>query len=48
MSNPYETDELVSQYLDFHYGDDYFQVPNFAKACAELCISAAQACWHKR
>lgn len=42
MSNPYETDELVSQYLDFHYGDDYFQVPNFAKACAELCIGAAR------
>ena len=42
MSNPYETDELVSQYLDFHYGDEYFQVPNFAKACAELCIRAGQ------
>ncbi|MDJ0808151.1 MAG: 5-histidylcysteine sulfoxide synthase [Gammaproteobacteria bacterium] len=43
MSNPYETDELVSQYLDFHYGDEYFQVPNFAKQCAELCISQAEA-----
>lgn len=43
MNNPYETDELVSQYLDFHYGDEYFQVPNFAKACAEHCISAAEA-----
>lgn len=25
----YETNDLVSQYLEFHYGDEYFQVPNF-------------------
>lgn len=43
VSNPYETDALVSQYLEFHYGDDYFDVPNFAKACAQHCISAAKA-----
>lgn len=43
MSNPYETDEQVSQYLEFHYGDEYFDVPNFAKTCAELSINAAQA-----
>jgi putative 4-mercaptohistidine N1-methyltranferase len=42
-ANPYETDELVSQYLEFHYGDEYFGVPNFAKACAERCIAAAKA-----
>lgn len=42
MSNPYETDELVSQYLEFHYGADYFAVENFAKACAELCVRAAK------
>ena len=42
MSNPYETDELVSQYLDFHYGDEYFGVPNFARACAERCLDAAR------
>ena len=33
----------MSQYLDFHYGDEYFQVANFAEACAQHCISAAQA-----
>ncbi|CCN73196.1 5-histidylcysteine sulfoxide synthase [Vibrio nigripulchritudo] len=27
--NIYETDELISQYLEFHYGDEYFDVPNF-------------------
>ena len=43
MNNPYETDELVSQYLDFHYGDVYFHIPNFAKACTDHCISAARA-----
>ncbi len=39
--NPYETDELVSQYLEFHYGDEYFGVPNFARACAAICIEEA-------
>ena len=43
VSNPYETDALVSQYLEFHYGDEYFGVPNFAEACARHCIEAAKA-----
>lgn len=33
--NTYETDELVSQYLEFHYGDEYFSVANFPKACID-------------
>ena len=41
-SNPYESDELVSQYLEFHYGDEHFGVPNFARACAQICIERAQ------
>ena len=36
----YETDELVSQYCEFHYGDERFGVPNFAARCAELCREA--------
>ncbi|MDO9207203.1 MAG: putative 4-mercaptohistidine N1-methyltransferase [Sulfuricurvum sp.] len=36
--NIYETDELVSQYCDFQYGDDYFGVENFALACAQKAI----------
>ncbi|MGI9279476.1 MAG: 5-histidylcysteine sulfoxide synthase [Endozoicomonas sp.] len=35
--NPYETDTLVAQYLEFHYGDQYFGVENFPVACIEIC-----------
>jgi len=42
QGNPYETDELVSQYLEFHYGEEYFGVANFAKACADICIAEAK------
>ncbi|BES71381.1 hypothetical protein RE428_23990 [Marinobacter nanhaiticus D15-8W] len=38
--NPYETDELLAQYLDFHYGPEHFGVPNYPRACAELGIAA--------
>ncbi len=34
--NNYETDEFISQYLEFHYGDEYFSVPNFPKACIDM------------
>ncbi|MEE9493667.1 MAG: 5-histidylcysteine sulfoxide synthase [Gammaproteobacteria bacterium] len=33
--NIYETDDLIAQYLEFHYGDSYFDVPNFPKACID-------------
>ncbi len=36
--NTYETDELISQYLEFHYGDEYFNVLNFPKACIDALI----------
>jgi putative 4-mercaptohistidine N1-methyltranferase len=36
--NPYETDRLVSQYCEFHYGEDYFGVENFPARCARFCI----------
>jgi len=36
--NSYETDELVSQYLEFHYGPSYFSVPNFPLACVKAAI----------
>jgi putative 4-mercaptohistidine N1-methyltranferase len=29
----YETEELISQYLEFHYGETYFGVENFPAAC---------------
>ena len=36
----YETDDLVSQYCEFHYGDEVFDVPNFAKAVAQVAMEA--------
>ena len=33
----YETDDLVSQYCEFHYGAEYYGVPNFPRRTAELC-----------
>ncbi|WP_304544254.1 5-histidylcysteine sulfoxide synthase [Sulfurimonas microaerophilic] len=34
--NIYETDELVSQYCEFQYGETHFGVENFAISCAKL------------
>ena len=34
----YETDHSVSQYCEFHFGDEYFGVENFAKAYANIAI----------
>lgn len=36
--NPYETEYFHSQYCEFHYGSDYFGVPNFPARCAGLCV----------
>ena len=33
----YETDALVSQYCEFHYGGEYFGVANFPRQLAEIC-----------
>ncbi|NVJ52539.1 MAG: 5-histidylcysteine sulfoxide synthase [Campylobacteraceae bacterium] len=34
--NVYETDEQISQYCEFHYGEENFAVKNFPKASVEL------------
>ena len=34
--NPYETDSMVSQYLDFQYGPQYFGVENYGKALVDI------------
>ncbi|MCB1944364.1 MAG: SAM-dependent methyltransferase, partial [Thauera sp.] len=39
-ASTYETDALLSQYAEFHYGDEAFGVPNFPKALADIAISA--------
>ncbi|BBP47078.1 SAM-dependent methyltransferase [Thiosulfatimonas sediminis] len=35
----YETDGSVAQYCEFHYGAEYFNVPNFAKTYAQHAIN---------
>jgi 5-histidylcysteine sulfoxide synthase/putative 4-mercaptohistidine N1-methyltranferase len=37
----YESDELVSQYCEFQYGDTHFGVENFAIACAKIAAKFA-------
>jgi len=37
-SSNYETDSMLSQYTEFHYGDSYFDVPNFPKTLASLAV----------
>ena len=34
--NVYETDELIAQYCEFHYGSEYFGVKNFCSNSVEL------------
>lgn len=34
----YETDKMLSEYAEFHYGDIYYGVPNFSAALAQLSI----------
>lgn len=40
--NSYETDEFISQYLEFHYGDSYFGVSNYPKACIDAILQLAE------
>ena len=40
--NPYETDSMVSQYLDFQYGPSYYGVPNYAAALVEKLLPHCQ------
>ncbi|KTD63564.1 methyltransferase [Legionella santicrucis] len=35
--NGYEADPSISQSLEFHYGNEYFGVPNFPVACINRC-----------
>jgi len=41
-SNPYETDALVDQYMEFHYGECYFGIENYPEKCARLCVEATE------
>jgi putative 4-mercaptohistidine N1-methyltranferase len=41
-SSRYETDRLLSEYAEFHFGDEYFGVPNFPAALARMALEAMQ------
>ncbi len=34
--NMYETDDIVAQYIEFHYGESHYGVPNFPAACVAI------------
>ncbi len=36
----YENDKMLSEYAEFHYGDNYYDVANFPKTLAEIAIEA--------
>ncbi len=38
----YESDKQLSEYAEFHYGDEYFGVANFPKTLARIGIAAMQ------
>jgi len=37
-SNPYETQEMVDTYLNFHFGASNFGVENYPFVCSQVCI----------
>lgn len=41
-ASQYETDKLLSEYAEFHYGDSYFGVPNFSKSLSDIAVAAMQ------
>ncbi|MFO8141745.1 MAG: 5-histidylcysteine sulfoxide synthase [Marinobacter sp.] len=38
----YESDRLLTEYAEFHFGDSWFGVENFPKALADLALEAMQ------
>ena len=44
----YESDTQVSQYCEFHYGDQYFDVDNFARRSAQICLEVMHNKPHHR
>jgi 5-histidylcysteine sulfoxide synthase/putative 4-mercaptohistidine N1-methyltranferase len=38
ISNPYETDQLVAQYLDFHYSENGLGIENFSTAAIKISL----------
>ncbi|MDI1309301.1 MAG: 5-histidylcysteine sulfoxide synthase [Methylotenera sp.] len=42
QASHYETDKLLSEYAEFHYGDTYFDAPNFPHALSDIVINIMQ------
>ena len=38
----YEDDALLAQYAEFHYGQSYFEVPNFPAAVAQIALDVSR------
>ena len=38
----YESDSAVSQYCEAHFGQTYYNVPNFMAQCAKICLQHAR------
>ncbi len=47
-SSHYENDKLLSEYAEFHYGDEYFGVANFSQSLANLAIQWVGDAAHKK
>ena len=42
VASRYEDDTLLAQYAEFHYGQRYFDVPNFPEAVAQVALEATE------
>ena len=42
QDNVYETDDLIAQYCEFHYGNEYFSVKNFPVTCVQALMKNVQ------
>lgn len=42
VQDVYETDEMLCQYCEFHYGDTCFDVPNYPRRVAQRCLALCE------
>jgi 5-histidylcysteine sulfoxide synthase/putative 4-mercaptohistidine N1-methyltranferase len=42
-SSNYESDKQLSEYAEFHYGDEYYDVPNFPKALSDFALQSLKS-----
>ena len=44
----YETDAMICQYCEFHYGEELFGIENYPRRCADLCLDLMKGHPRKR